>query len=194
MLLFLDLCLELKDLNVGRKRRNQAKNKVKQNAVYCYGVDNDFLDVSAALSLPSVWTGTVCFQIQEVNICILCYLPNISLHVLTVFALASHRNSERNRLRFPLHAEKFALQMLRGRSSSFIPLHPSVWPHGAHSCHGPVPVGDAERHTGFLVVAMARNTMYHVNTCTVCTCSCSAQNNTWAKSTLCLHLFTCLCN
>lgn len=108
MLLFLDLCLELKSSYVGRKRRNQAKNKVKQNAVYGCGVDNAFLDVSAALYLQAVWTGTVCSHMQEVNICIPYHLPNT-----LVFAHASHSNSERNKLHFPLRVKQrtFVSQM-----------------------------------------------------------------------------------
>lgn len=84
MLLFLDLCLELEGAYVGRKRRNQAKNKVEQNAAYCHGVDNVFLDVSAALSLQAVRTGTVCFHhMRGVIICIPYHLPHILLCALS---------------------------------------------------------------------------------------------------------------
>jgi len=91
MLLFLDLCLELKGSDVGRKRRNQSKNKVKKKkAVYCSGVDNAFLEVSAVPSLQAVLAGTVCFHTQEVNICIPNRLPNVLLCARTVFAHAGH--------------------------------------------------------------------------------------------------------
>lgn len=94
-LLFLDLCLELEGLYVWRKRRNRAKNKVEQNSAYCQGVDNVFLDVSAALSLQAVGTGRACFHhMRAVIICVpyhpahilLCALSNILLMLVTAAA------------------------------------------------------------------------------------------------------------
>lgn len=57
---------------------------MEQNSAYCHGVDNVFLDVSAALSLQAVWTGTVSFHhMRGVIICIPYHLPHILLWALS---------------------------------------------------------------------------------------------------------------
>lgn len=106
-----------------RKRRNQAKNKVEQNSVYCHGVDNVFLDVSAALSLQAVWTGTACFHhMRAVIICVPYRFPHILLCALIFCSCWSQQQQEK---RAPLSithgARSICIADVRGRSSSFTP-------------------------------------------------------------------------
>lgn len=105
---------------------------------------------------------------REVNVCIPYCLPDILLCALTCFCLclSRHQREKQASLATTCQGKNICLADVRGRSSSFAPSHPSLRHHGARSCHGPVWMGDAETHTGFLIKSVARNTCAY--TCTLC--------------------------
>lgn len=173
MLLFLDLCLELEGSYVWRKRRNWAKNKVEQNAAYCHGVDNVFLDVSAAcpcrrcgLAQSAFITCEVWLSLSHIAFLIFCSV----LYLIFCSCWSQQQQEKQAPLSITHRARSICIADVRGRSSSFAPACPSVWPRSVCSCHSPEVMEDAE-------------------SCRDCSTKYLCGNRAWTKSTLCLPLW-----
>lgn len=135
------------------------------------------------LSMQTVWTGAVCFRMEEVNTCtpngflIFCSVPYWCLLMQVTAAPL-----------FPLHVRQrtFALQLWE---AGWAPSHCSV-----SQGNPAVPVPAAALYQGEMlrsIWAFGSGLWYRTP---VCTCAKSSQNNTWTKSTHCLSFCTHLHN